>query len=208
MQQVVATDIEPSKELKVRDQHALSHTQTFSGFWSLGHGLFRSTDTTFAAPFLPGDLFDASHLAVSSPAHSSPDTPCPPLRDLTSLNPLRHHVTVIHASALFHLFSIDQQLVLARALAGLLSPTPGSCILGWNTGSDEAGFVEFEDGVSHPKQYCHSPESWTEMWNGVVFQRGAVTVQARNVEFEESVGLKLKGGAVLKKMEWIVTRVL
>ena len=32
--------------------------------------------------------------------------------------------------------------------------------------------------------FCHSPESWVQMWDGLVFEKGEVTVQAKlfNVE--------------------------
>ncbi|THH16211.1 hypothetical protein EW146_g4390 [Bondarzewia mesenterica] len=175
-------------------------------FWALGHKLFRSTETTFPVPFLPGDVFDPNHLGIVAPSEAVPISAPPLIQKITSLNPLHGHVAVIHAAAIFHLFSQDKQLALARALAGLLSSLPGSSIFGWNTGKDEAGFVDFEGGVSHPRQFCHSPRSWTEMWDGEVFRKGTVEVVAQNVVFSEDIGLKLKGGAVLKKMEWMVTR--
>ncbi|KAI0059928.1 hypothetical protein BV25DRAFT_1828338 [Artomyces pyxidatus] len=185
--QVVATDIVPE-------------------FWDLGHKLFRSSASTFPVPFLAGDIFDSDILTTIPPAYDAPTAAPPDFATLHSLNPLHHRVTAIHASAIFHLFPQDRQLALAHALAALLSPAPGSTIFGWSTGKDEAGFVEFEGGVSHPRQYCHSPESWAQLWNGGVFETGTVEVVAMNREFEEVIGLKLKGDAVLKKMEWAVRR--
>jgi len=44
----------------------------------------------------------------------------------------------MYASLLFHLFSEEKQLHLLRALAGLLSPEPGSMIFGLHIGLAEA----------------------------------------------------------------------
>ncbi|PIL34360.1 hypothetical protein GSI_03135 [Ganoderma sinense ZZ0214-1] len=81
-------------------------------FWELGHRLFCSTADTFPAVFLPGDIFDLTHLDPVSAEdrtllHRGP-TPMPPLRSLTSLSPLRGYVAAIHAGAFFHLFSEER----------------------------------------------------------------------------------------------------
>ncbi|RPD77757.1 hypothetical protein L226DRAFT_600530 [Lentinus tigrinus ALCF2SS1-7] len=38
-----------------------------SQFWELGHEMFRSTESTFPARFVTGDVFDPSFLALSPP---------------------------------------------------------------------------------------------------------------------------------------------
>jgi len=114
---------------------------------------------------------------------------------------------VIHASALFHLFSEEKQLALAHALGSLLAPVSGACIFGWSTGSTEVGHVEFEGKVSHPRQFCHSPSSCEALWNGVVFPKGSVQVEAHLGEFERDVGLRLKGGVPPKRLDWVVRRI-
>jgi len=55
----------------------------------------------------------------------------PDLANMGSLKQLRGHVTTIHGSALFHLFSEEKQRSLALAL-GSLAPVSGACIFGWS----------------------------------------------------------------------------
>jgi hypothetical protein len=116
------------------------------------------------------------------PPGSAPDLL---LRSLTSLNPLHGRVFAIHASAFFHLFDEEKQLHLARALAGLLSPEPGSMILGLHICTPEK--KSFESSImhrDHHRMWCHSPESWTELWDGLVFEKGVVKVQTKLVHME------------------------
>jgi hypothetical protein len=154
-------------------------------FADLGHKLFRTTPETCPIAFVPGDAFDPNHLEVVPPftAANAPTGPAPDLRSLASLNPLHGRVSAIHASSFFHLFNEEKQLHLARALAGLLSPEPGSVIFGSHVGLAEKGFKpsERERGGF---MFCHSPESWVQMWDGLVFEKGEVTVQAELVYVE------------------------
>jgi hypothetical protein len=103
------------------------------------------------------------------------------LRSLTSLNPLHGRVFAIHATAFFHLFDEEKQLHLARALAGLLSPEPGSMILGVHVGAPEK--KGFQQSIRR-RLWAHSPESWAELWDGVVFEKGVVKVQTKLVHRE------------------------
>jgi hypothetical protein len=171
-------------------------------FWDLGHKLFRSSAASFPATFILADLLDEAQI---SPGPRSSDTP--DLANMSSLNQLRGHVTVIHASALFHLFSEEKQRALALALGSLLAPVSGASIFGWSTGLMEAGFIEFETSVSHPRQFCHSPTSWEALWNGVVFPKGSVKVEARVRDFDHDVGVRLKSGLPPTRLDWIVRRI-
>jgi hypothetical protein len=171
-------------------------------FWDLGHKLCRSSAASFPAVFIQADLLNQAHLAPGPPSSDPPD-----LTNLSSLNQLRGHVTAINASALFHLFSGEKQRDLAMALGSLLAAVSGATIFGWSTGIAEAGVIEFEGPVSHPRQFCHSPSSWEALWNGVVFPKDSVRVNARLVDFDYDVGLRLKGGIAPKKLEWAVQRV-
>jgi len=143
-------------------------------FWDLGHELFNSTSETFPVPFILGDVFDPSILEHNTSLNDPPKTPMPVLHSLTSLNPLRGHVSVIHASSFFHLFNEEKQLQLARALAGLLSHEPGSILFGSHVGRPVKGFKQTPNGRV---MFCHSPESWKELWVGQVFQQGVVEVE-------------------------------
>lgn len=154
----------------------------YAEFADLGHKLFRTTPETYPISFVPGDALDPKHLEVVPPftTANTPTGPAPDLRGLASLNPLHGRVSAIHASSFFHLFSEEKQLHLACALAGLLSPEPGSVIFGLHIGLAEKGFESVMRGLV----FCHSPESWAQMWDGVVFGKGEVTVQAKLIHWE------------------------
>ncbi|GLB41661.1 hypothetical protein LshimejAT787_1002610 [Lyophyllum shimeji] len=148
-------------------------------FWNYGHELFRSTPTTFPATFIGGDAFDSAFLAPRKPFYS-PEEPAPltqPLRSLTSLTPLRGHMSTIHASSFFHLFDEPQQLELARRLATLLSASPGSMIFGVHGGRPEKGLRTEALNSAGKYMFCHSPETWRDLWDGVVFKKGTVKVE-------------------------------
>ncbi|KAI9438322.1 hypothetical protein H4582DRAFT_255501 [Lactarius indigo] len=176
-------------------------TDIVGGFWDLGHKLFRSSAASFPAVFVQADLLNPAHVTPGPPAENIPD-----LTNLSSLNQLRGQVMAIHAAAVFHLFSDEQQLALAVTLGSLLANVSGASIFGWSTGLAEVGFLEFEGNVSHPRQFCHSPSSWVALWDGVVFPKGSVKVEARLVEFDYDVGVRTRDGLTLKRLEWAVRR--
>ncbi|RPD55373.1 hypothetical protein L227DRAFT_615445 [Lentinus tigrinus ALCF2SS1-6] len=174
-------------------------------FWELGHKLFNTTPETFPVPFVPGDIFDPSFFEPTPPTYSPPATPVPNLSSVRTLTELRGHVSAITICAVFHVFETEEaQLKLARALASLLSPAPRSMIVGLHNGLPEKGFRQ---GDSF-HVFCHSPESWTEMWDGVVFKKGAVKVDARLVD---KPGRYVVDGVqsvrTASVLEWSVTRV-
>ncbi|KAF9219599.1 hypothetical protein BS17DRAFT_789049 [Gyrodon lividus] len=168
-------------------------------FLELSHVLFNTTKDTYPGHFVPGDIFDPAILSVAPPSRADVPLPRPDLSSLTSLNPLHGHCSVINASAFFHLFSEEQQLHVARALAGLLSPESGSLICGIQAAAREPGVVTSYVCGATFDLFCHSPESWEAMWNGVVFPEGEVKVEAslQTMEFLNAKGLL---------MTWSVTR--
>ena len=184
-------------------------------FANLGHKLFKTTQETYPIAFVPGDVFDPNHLEIVPPMASSaaqtstedpPSGPVPDLRSLTSLNPLHGRVFAIHASSFFHLFDEEKQLNLARALAGLLSPEPGSMIFGVHIGSPEKGFQPSISGRDH-HLWCHSPESWTELWDGLVFEKDVVKVQSKLVHWQRrNVEPDAPQNATVNILVWSVTR--
>ena len=176
-------------------------------FSGIGHNLFRTSQETYPIAFVPGDVFDPKHLEVVPPlasAHAastgSPEDPTPDLCNLISLNPLHGRVFAIHASSFFHLFSEEKQLYVARALAGLLSPEPGSVIFGMHVGSAEKGFI-VSPMPGELCMFCHSSESWTELWDGVIFEKGLVNVQAELVQMG-----KEEQSTMFTVLVWTVTR--
>ena len=171
------------------DRHDCSPGFVLAEFADLGHKLFRTTQEKYPIAFVAGDVFDSKHLDVVPPLASAhertepSEDPNPDLRSLTSLNALRGRVFAIHASCFFHLFGQEKQLYLAHALAGLLSPEPGSIIFGMHVGNPEKGFIGSTERGDF-QMFCHSPESWTLLWDGLVFGKGMVNVQAKLVQVE------------------------
>jgi len=154
-------------------------------FWECGHELFKSTSETFPAAFISGDVFNPALIEPREPFYSEPTAPRPPgLRILKSLTPLQGHVSAIHASSFFHLFEEEEQLKLARQLATLLSPLPGSTIFGMHGGRPAKEFRTEVINSRGSHMFCHSPESWTDLWDGEIFRKGSVEVEVKLLERE------------------------
>ena len=154
-------------------------------FWECGHELFKSTSATFLAAFIPGDVFDSTLIKPREPFYSEPTAPRPPdLRILKSLTPLQGHVSVVHASSFFHLFEEEEQLKLARQLATLLSPLPGSTIFRMHGGRPAKGFRTEMINSCVSRMFCHSPESWTDLWDGGICRKRSVEVEVKLLEHE------------------------
>ncbi|KAJ7274548.1 hypothetical protein B0H12DRAFT_1199786 [Mycena haematopus] len=142
-------------------------------FWDLGHELFRSTPESFPVAFLEGDIFDPDFLTLQPPMTEAPQSSAPNLHSLSSLEGLQGHLSAIHSASLFHLFSEINQLQLARKLAGLLSPRPGSIIFGCHGAQPTKGHVL---GSRGKYMFCHSPATWRDMWDGNIFEHGSVEI--------------------------------
>ena len=149
-----------------------------TGFWDVGHKLFRTTPETYPAKFLAGDAFDDAHLCPTAPAQSGGS---PPVASVTTLTELRGHISAIHASSFFHLFDEEKQFDLAKRIGSLLDLRPGSIIFGSHGGTPVKGQRQ---GSFIRKAFAHSPESWTELWEEQIFERGQVKVTATLVEVD------------------------
>ena len=172
-----------------------------TGFWDLGHKLFRTSPETYPARFLAGDIFDDAHLSSTAPVPSSP----PHLASVNNLTELRGHVSAIYASLLFHLFDEGKQFELGKRLAGLLDPRPGSIIFG----SHSAGLVKGQRPDPFTKMFCHSPESWTQMWEEQIFGKGQVKVNTVLKELSVTAQgrvLPAGGGTKFHWLAWSVER--
>lgn len=182
-----------------------------SAFFKLGHRLFNDTPEKFPVPFIEGDILNRAFLDVVPPVYKQSEVqgPTPDLTKLTTLTPLAGRLTAIHISMVFHLFMEDKQLQLAHALAGLLAPTPGAMIFGWHSGEVEKGFMtgaKLPNGNSVPI-FCHSPESWKELWDGQVFEKGTVDVKAELLPLApHTPGTQFPAGTKVWQLVWSVTR--
>ncbi|KAJ6471691.1 hypothetical protein DFH09DRAFT_954321, partial [Mycena vulgaris] len=142
---------------------------------------------TFPVAFLAGDVLDGGFLAPAVPQPTSTSAPpSPPLTTITSLTALTGHVSILHISYVFHQFDDQQQIDLARAIAGLLSPLPGSMMLGSQVGKKIMGYLP--GPARYPgdqgQVFAPLPESWTAMWEDI-FPKGTVRVEATLRKREE-----------------------
>ena len=178
-------------------------------FWALGHKLFKTSQESFPVTFIPGDVFDPTFLSPERPPVS---TPVPSLTSLSSLTALKQHVSIIHASYLFHLFSESQQYTLAHRLGSLLSPTPGSVILGSHMVAPDT--EESKAGVTHTTPrgftwFAHSPTSWKNLWigKGDIFKPDDVVMKIEAREFKEGYICQTIGSPTnLWHLSWSITR--
>ena len=91
-------------------------------------------------------------------------------------------MSAVSVCSVFHVFDEAEQRQLARAIAGLLSPEPGSMVIGVHSGRPEKGTFVTRVGGRNVSTFYHSPESWTRLWDGELFVEGTVTVEANLVE--------------------------
>ncbi|KAI1787643.1 hypothetical protein LXA43DRAFT_702318 [Ganoderma leucocontextum] len=157
-------------------------TDLHDGLYKEGHALFRDTPTTFSVPFIQGDVFDPNFLAIAEhlPMYTVPTEPVPSLTGLTSLNPLRGHVSAVYMGKFLHVFDEAGQAHIAKALAGLLSPEPGSILFGVQGALEERG--PFTPAGSDWTMFCHSPESLGNLFEDVFGGPGAIKFESRVVE--------------------------
>ncbi len=174
-------------------------------FWDCGHELFKTSPETYPAAFLAGDILDSSIIAPRDPFYTTPDASRPSLLVLSSLTPLQGHVSAIHASAFFHLFEEETQLQIARRLATLLSPAPGSVIFGSHGALPTKGQRHEHMSGMTTTMFCHSPQSWQELWDGQVFAKGTVRVEV-DLQMSNRSDLALKE-TPFYWLVWSITRI-
>ena len=188
LKNVVTSDLKQGKRQYAFAAESLD-TDSFQEFVQMGHTLFNTTSESYPLNFVPGDIFDPDMLQIVPPFDKPPSTQKPDLSTLMSLNPLAGRCAVIYAANFFHLFSEENQLHLAKALAGLLSPQPGSMICGEHTGNTQKGVIRGEIAGITFDMFRHSPESWNAIWDGEAFAKGQVRASAKLYQVDSN-GLK------------------
>jgi len=171
-------------------------------FWDYGHELFRSTPETFPAGFIAGDILDVAMLTPCAAfyASNSPLDPRPDLKSLTSLNPLQGHVSAICASSFFHLFDEAGQHEIAKRFGSLMTPLPGSTIFGAGGGALVKGARSIVVNGVERHMFCHSSDSWKELWDGEIFEKGTVKVET------EVLPVNTRDGQTAHWMRWSIAR--
>lgn len=197
LKNVVTTDLKKGK--LYHDFMTMStNIDILPEFFHMGHALFNTTPATYPINFVPGDAFDPNMLQIVPPFNKPPSTAKPDLTTLTSLNPLAGRCAVIYASNFIHLFSEENQLHMAKALAGLLSCEPGSMICGEHAANWEKGVYHTIHEGKRIEMFQHSPESWNAIWDEV-FEKGEVKVNSK-------LDLVEKTGLTYYRLQWSVVR--
>lgn len=143
-------------------------------FLELGYDLFCDRET-LKTKFIEGDVFNAD----------------------SELRDLEGEVDIIDASSFFHLFSWDQQKLVARRVVKLLRPRRDSLLVGRQVGSTLPGEYVRRDG--NGTRYRHNIESWRRMWTEVGEETGVqVKVDGRMSEMPDAIKTALGGS----KEDW------
>ncbi|EXJ75440.1 uncharacterized protein A1O5_02136 [Cladophialophora psammophila CBS 110553] len=134
-------------------------------FIDIGYALFRDEDKFPRAEHFvaPADVFDFS-----------PDSELSKKCD--------GRVGILHATSVFHLFSWDEQVVMARRCLQLMTATNGRVLIcGCQVGNENPG--EFPRLRGGSTRYRHNEASWKKMWDQVVRQEPTRS-KVRAVEVE------------------------
>jgi len=141
-------------------------------FIDLSYDFFRDIDT-LKSQFVVEDMFgtdeaeyhlrDESNSANHHGPRASPPTKIP-------LAALTGQMSIIAANSFFHLYSLRDQLMLAKRVVRLLSPEPGSFILGRQVGSTAPG--EYTSVDNKGTRYAHDVDSFRRFWDKVASEVG------------------------------------
>lgn len=138
---------------------------------------------TFPVRFVEADFFDQRYLST----HSAPSATRPDLRTIRTLTPLKGHATILTLQMVFHLFDQRGQYELAHRLAQMLSPAPGSLIVGRQMGDLTPRTLM----LGPNPHFLHTPQSWEKMW-AAIFPPGTVEFRTALVELPAHI----KSGSV------------
>lgn len=129
------------------------------GFIDMGYELFKDRGK-LQSKFLVANIFDAN----------------------SALADWRGKFDMVYAGSFFHLWGLEDQIKVSKAVAGLLRPEKGSMILGRQIGAVEPTEQNFPTGI----MYRHNVESFQKMWKEIGDDIGATfTVEARLKSLDE-----------------------
>ncbi|KAL7628304.1 hypothetical protein AAE478_002504 [Parahypoxylon ruwenzoriense] len=131
--------------------------------------------------FNDADRLPRSHFLC--PGNLLVDSPGDKLRELDG------RVTILHLTAVFHLFSLEDQKVAADRCLRLLRKDTGGpvLLLGGQVGSLVAGsFVSQNISGVYTHKYWHNEQSWRDLWQEVV-QREEWKDKVKKVEVESKL---------------------
>ena len=96
----------------------------------------------------------------------------------------------------------EERVAAARALAALLSPEPGSMIFGAHHSSSISG--RRVNTLRGTDIYDFNPEDWISLWDGEIFKKGTVQVEAGLRDWENRSEEEL--GYPPTQLVWCVKR--
>lgn len=123
-------------------------------FLDLGYDLFRDK-ATLKAKFIQADIFDPS----------------------SQLSQLDGKLDILHTASFFHLFSRDDQKIIAKRVLKLMKPAKNTLILGRQVGSREPGEVAKLTGEgkqANATHFRHDEKTWQQLWDEVGTEVGDV----------------------------------
>ncbi|KIJ57167.1 hypothetical protein M422DRAFT_198577 [Sphaerobolus stellatus SS14] len=162
--------------------HKVVATDVNSHLWQIGHRLFCSNTRTFPVKFVQADVFDDRALSLQTPVFPAR----PDLRAVHTLTQLKGHGTIVTLQMVFHLFDQRTQYELAHRMATLLSPMPGSIMVGRQMGDTTPRNLM----LGQKPHFLHNVQSWERMW-ATIFPPGTVELQTALVELPTHI----KGGS-------------
>jgi 2-polyprenyl-3-methyl-5-hydroxy-6-metoxy-1,4-benzoquinol methylase len=135
-----------------------------AGFIELGYKLFKDRDK-LRSKFLVADIFDPA----------------------SALNDVKGNVDIVYTGSFFHLWGLEKQKEVSRAVALLLRPKPGSMILGRQIGAVTA----VEKTSDYGTMFRHNVDSFKKLWKdvgddlGVTFTVKATLKELSRDHFEQ-----------------------
>jgi len=140
-------------------------TDIVGELWDIGHKLFCSSDRSFPARFIQDDVTKQRYTSFPFEKDDKP-----------SLADLAGRISVIHTSYLFHMFTHEQQLQIARLLANLVTRESQSIIFGRHITSETESLVGLKTGSGYFNMACFSPAAWERIWKEQIFPEKQVEV--------------------------------
>ncbi|KAH6658760.1 hypothetical protein BKA67DRAFT_689797 [Truncatella angustata] len=152
------------------------------GFRDAGYSLFNDSDRLDTSHFVTGDIFS----------------------DVDDLAKTRGTWDIIHVAMFLHVFSLPDQEAASRNTLKLLKPTPGSTVIGTQTGSLDSGDFVLKPPLCEPGEhrviYRQSKDTLKNL-----FEMAAKTIGLSvNVwtEYDENEARKRAEGRKEKGEEW------
>jgi hypothetical protein len=158
-------------------------TDLRQGFFGLGKEFFRDKDT-LKSHFVAANIFEPNE----------------------ELDALSGTFSIIYAGAFYHLFDRPKQLQMIKRTISLLSPTPGSFVLGRQVGNVTSGRWEHATN-DEMVMFRHNEKSWRELWEQAGQETGTkwdVWVELVVTDRWTKFGGSAQGGA--RQLNFVVSR--